>query len=353
MKRRNSFEIKNAITITGIFICSILHSFGQPETDSVFSREEPMDIRLEISLKQMRNSTKDTSWVSDKLYYRNGSGSFDSIKIDLKGRGHFRLTECYFPPLWIKIDKKDAKGTAFDGNKKLKLVLPCKTYKEDNPLILREYLCYKLWEVISPYAFKTRLVNVDLTERGGKKNKNFQLKGILIEDLEKAAKRLNAEPKTDLKIAAWNLEDTNVLRFYMFQYLIANTDWSTTAQHNSKLILLPNRSYIPLPYDFDLSGVVNAHYAFVSLAGDVELPIENVRQRLYRGFCNPLGATQYVRVEIRAKEAALLSVPDLLKGQLDDKEISGIKSYLKEFFDILKSDYLFRDNILDKCRSTN
>ena len=89
----------------------------------------------------------------------------------------------------IKIEKKQAAGTLFKGNKKLKLVLPCNRQSGSNDLILREYICYKLCEAITPYAFKTRLVNVNMTELRGKKNKNFQLKGILIEDIEKAAKR--------------------------------------------------------------------------------------------------------------------------------------------------------------------
>ena len=111
------------------------------------------------------------------------------------------------------------------------------------------------------------------------------MKGILIEDLEKTAKRVNAKPKEDLSIPATNLEDTNALRLYMSQLLIANTDWSVSAQHNTKLILLDNGNYVALPYDFDLSGVVDAPYAFVSLYAGTELSIEKVRQRLYRGFC--------------------------------------------------------------------
>jgi hypothetical protein len=111
----------------------------------------------------------------------------------LKGRGNFRLRECYFPPLWIKIKKSESKGILFEGNKKLKLVLPCYTQRDNSDLILKEYLCYKLYEEITPYAFRTRLVNIDLTELRGKKEKKFQVKGILIEDLDKVAKRMDCE----------------------------------------------------------------------------------------------------------------------------------------------------------------
>jgi hypothetical protein len=57
----------------------------------------------------------------------------------------------------------------FEGNKKFKLVLPCNQQQASNDLVLLEWLCYKLYEEISLYAFKTRLVNVNVTELKGKK----------------------------------------------------------------------------------------------------------------------------------------------------------------------------------------
>ena len=341
--------IKKAAPVMGIILAGLLQALGQERPDPLFSNQVPLDIAIHLSIKQIRKTNGDSSWVSNKLYYHNSGGVNDSIKVDLKSRGHFRLADCYYPPLWIRIDKNAAKGTVFDGNKKLKLVLPCDNRKGHDALILREYLCYKLCEMITPYSFRTRLVNVELTEQRERQKKNFKLKGILIEDLDKAAKRFDAKAE-DLNITPGALQDTSALRFYMFQLLIANTDWSTTAQHNAKLIHQRSGNYISLPYDFDMSGVVNAPYSFVALAGETELPIENVRERLYRGYCRTPGVTDFVRKEMLAKEKQLLSVPDLLKGELDDNEIKEIKEYLDDFFDILRDDYLFRTNILEKCR---
>ena len=306
-----------------------------------------------MSIKEVRKSKADSTWLSHKLYYRNTLGKKDSIKVDLKSRGNFRLNECYLPPLWIKIPKKRAAGTLFQGNKKVKLVLPCNNQSGSNDLILREYICYKLCELITPFAFKTRLVNIDLTELRGKKDKNFQVKGIMIEDLEKVAKHFNAREAKDVKIYPSGLEDTSALRFYFFQVLISNTDWSETQQHNTKLIQLRRGNYVAMPYDFDMSGVVDAPYSVVSEINGIKLPIENVKERLYRGFCKSPVLTEFVRKEILSKEDKLLSVPDLLKGELSDNEISSIKDYLKDFFEVLKNDNSFKKNILDQCRSAN
>ncbi|MDZ7647657.1 MAG: hypothetical protein U5K54_11040 [Cytophagales bacterium] len=75
------------------------------------------------------------------------------------------------------------------------------------------------------------------------------------------------------------LSDTTVVLFDFFQYLIANTDWSAAQQHNVKIIQTANKK-IPLTYDFDMAGLVNAPYATVSET----LTISSVQERLYRGL---------------------------------------------------------------------
>ena len=318
--------------------------------DTLFSTKEPLNIGFSISIKSIKNAKEDSVYFKNKMYYQNAAGVTDSIKIGLRRRGNFRLRECYFPPLWMKIEKKNSKHTLFEGNKKLKVVLPCKTGPGSNDLILKEYLCYKLYEAITPYAFKTRLANIDFTDERGKKNKDFQLKGILIEDVDKTAKRLQAKAVSEAKVHASALNDTCALRFDLFQLLISNTDWSKGFQHNSKLIYRDSK-YIPIPYDFDMSGVVDAPYAVVSKVGDEQLPIESVRERYYRGFCASKETTQFIRNEFLANKEKLLAVPDELTGILPVKEIENIKSYLNEFFEILKYDYSFEAEVISNCRA--
>ena len=83
-------------------------------------------------------------------------GKWSSIEVNLRARGNFRRNECYFPPIKMKIKKDQYSGTIFDGNKTMKLVLPCKIESENNDNILQEYIAYKIYEQISPFHFKTR-----------------------------------------------------------------------------------------------------------------------------------------------------------------------------------------------------
>ena len=210
----------------------------------LFSNRVPLDIAFSLSIRSIRNSA-DSVYIKEMMTYRTEEGSTDSIKVGFKRRGNFRLNECSFPPLWIRIDKKQNKHTLFEDHKKLKLVMPCDGARGSNDLILREYLCYRLYEVMTPFCFRTRLVNIDFTDDKGKKNKEYQLKGILVEDIDKVVKRTSAKSTSAARINRTSLNDTCALRFDLFQLLIANTDWSKASQHNSKLVL-HNGKYIAL-----------------------------------------------------------------------------------------------------------
>jgi hypothetical protein len=342
---------KKIISVALILVFAVSALSGQTGLDSLFASNTPLHIVFSISFKEVRDSKKDSTYLKSKLYYQNFLGQSDSIVVGIKGRGNYRLRECFYPPLWMKINKRDAKGTVFKGNKKLKLVLPCDNRISSNALIVREYLCYKLYEEITPYAFLTRLADIDLTELGKNKNKLSNVKGIFIEDVEKTAIRLHAKTLKNIRMIPSALNDTSAARFELFQYLISNTDWSVPYQHNSKLFAINSNNYFSIPYDFDMSGIVDAPYAVVSEVNGELLDISHVTERLYRGYCHPAEVMDYVRKEYLSKEDKLMSVPDQLKGYLPEKEIKRIKDYMKEFFDTMKDTHLFRFDILDKCRT--
>ena len=127
---------KSGIPFLLVLLFLEAHLKGQIPADSLFSSRAPLDISLKISINSIKDSKKDSVYLTHMLSFRQAPGPYDSIKVDLKGRGNFRMRECYFPPLWIKIKSADAKGTVFEGNKKLKLVLPC--YKQEIGNILSD-----------------------------------------------------------------------------------------------------------------------------------------------------------------------------------------------------------------------
>jgi hypothetical protein len=311
----------------------------------LFQDEEPLSIRLEYSFKEIIKSNSDTIYFPSVLYYSSDNQHWDSVKIGMRGRGKFRRENCFFTPIRIKIDKDDAKRTLFQGNRNLKLVLPCRTGTQYNELVLKEYMCYQMYEPLTPYTFKTRLLNASVADVGGKQRKVYDVKAFFIEDDDVAAKRYNGQAVDD-KLHPRQINDTCSLRFDFFEYMIANTDWSSAFQHNSKTIRIGDR-FVPIAYDFDMAGFVNASYA----QHNPKLPIASVRERLYRGYCRDENVAQFVRKDFIETMPSVFEALNRYERDFDPKEFNKMRKYIQEFFDVLNDDKLFRSKILATCRT--
>lgn len=313
----------------------------------VFLNDQPLEIAFEAELSKIKHEDEDSIYFPSVMSFKNADGTLDSVRIGIRARGNFRRKHCTLPPLRIKIHKEDRKGM-FAGVKSMKLVLPCQDTKVSNELILREYLCYQLYEPITPYVLSTRLVNISLTETS-RKTEVLNLVGFLIEDDDDAARRLGSKVVNSDKVSPFMLQDTCAIRFDLFQFMIGNTDFSTAYFHNTKVFRTKANVLIPVAYDFDMSGIVSAPYATVN----PDLGIDNVRQRVYRGFCRGDGVAASVRSEYLANESVILSVLDKNQSLFSEKEMARIKKYMNDFFSVMRSDNLYKQRIAQACRTTN
>ena len=345
---QNHSAMKSLFSIALAILIGYSVRAQKPTFSPLFSDDTPVNIRLKMSIKEVRKQTNDTTYMEDVLYYQNENGVWDSLDVKIRTRGDFRLKQCYYAPLRIKIKKKVSKGTLFEGNKALKLVLPCNRGGDCNELVVKEFMCYRLYEAITPYTFSTRLVNIDLHETSGKKVKNHQLKGFFIEDDDLVAERFNATVKKELSLHPLALHDTSTIQHDFFQYLIANIDWSTTYKHNEKIILAKDPvRYIPLTYDFDMSGFVNASYAVLNPQFDMD----NVRDRIYRGFCRKNNdVVFYVREQFIRLEQTMYDIMAVYKDMLDERDYNSLVKFVEGFYKTFKDDKSFKLEILDKCR---
>jgi hypothetical protein len=337
--------MKNYLAIFLLLIPCLL--LGQKhEVTKLFQDEKPLEIKLAIAVKGIKAITNDTIYTPAMLHFKSGA-EWDSIAVSVRARGNFRRKECSYPPLKVKIKKNDAKGTVFEGNKSLKLVLPCKQAK-DNALIMKEYIAYQMYEPITEYTFNTKLLAIEFTDLAGKKSKSTTITGFFIEDDDLVADRYDGKVVENLKLHPKLLEEKNSIRHDLFQYMISNTDWSTTFLHNAKVMQMKeSKDYIPLAYDFDMAGFVDAPYAVVNES----LSIANVKERLFRGFCRSEDSFQAVRNEFIANEGAIKGALTRYKNDLDPKEFTEMVKYIDDFFDTMKSDKKFKAEIVDNCRT--
>jgi hypothetical protein len=312
----------------------------------LFQSREPINLKITGSVKSIKKNSNDSTFVTGKFLYQKDN-EWVTVPAEARVRGNFRLNNCYFPPLKLKFKKKDVESTIFSGNKTVKLVVPCETSKEKNSLIRREYLCYKIYETVSSYYFRTRLANIELTEVSQNKPRTYKLLSFFVEDNSIVAKRSQGKVIKSRAISPAAFDEKQSLRNDYFQYMIGNADWSAVFQHNSNTLYVGGK-YVPLSYDFDLSGFVNAPYAQVSPAqGGKAHP----RAREYRGFCKSRTAMEEIRKEFLEKESAVIKIIENESSNFSKFDLNEMKVYVNEFYEILKSDHKFGASIIAQCRT--
>jgi hypothetical protein len=293
----------------------------------LFESDEILSITLKGNIRQLLNDRADKpSAHSITLSYQDKDSSEINIPVQMKTRGHFRKLKgnCKYPPLQISFPADvNRLSTVFSGQKKLKLVMPC----VGDDYIIREWLVYKIYNLITPKSFKARLVRIKLNDEKSRKQQ-APFYGFLIEDEKNMAVR-NKATVVEQKLRPEETNQDVFLTMAVFQYLIGNTDWSVQYLQNIKLLKTESSpQLITVPYDFDHSGLVNAPYAHPA----EELLMKSVQERRYRGYC-------IKDMKLFEKPIALFnrSKSDIYNlytksNLLDEKYIKSVTKYLDEFY---------------------
>lgn len=279
------------LNLGSLFLIVLIFSYRpiekKDDSDKLFSAEkglfdsdEIFSITLKGDIKALMNdrTTKPKKFPMELAYIREDSSEI-IFPVEVRTRGHFRRQKgiCYYPPLLLDFPKEGPhQSTIFSEQKKTKLVMPC----VGDEYVIREWLVYKLYNLITPKSFRARLVKVKLEDAKNKKSSSPQY-GILLEEEKQLAARNNMIV-IDSKIKPHQTKLNDFLTMAVFQYLIGNTDWSVQYLQNIKLVVTDS-SDLPstVPYDFDHAGIVDAPYAKPAEA----LLMTSVRQRRYRGYC--------------------------------------------------------------------
>ena len=204
-------------------------------SEELFTGEKILNIKISGELRSLFNDSADQSNYHPVVLSYKGDDSAE-IKIPLKARtrGHFRksMGDCTYPPILLNFSRKETPAKSlFAGQNKLKLVMPC----QGDQYVVREWMIYKLYNLVSDKSYKARLVRVELDDSQRKK-KSSPFYGILLEEDGQMAKR-NKMVSVKRKLLRMNqAEQSTFLKMAVFEYLIGNTDWSVEYQQNVELI---------------------------------------------------------------------------------------------------------------------
>lgn len=296
----------------------------------IFGEEDPMHITLTFDIKQYQKEKRKGDYMPVHFSYELN----DSVNIEkdlrLKARGYFRRNHCSLAPFWLNIKKADIEGDVLKDIDRIKIVTHCKGAKAYAEYVLKEYLCYRIYNIISPVSFRVRLVRMTYVDTG-RDNKVTEGWAFMIEPEEMLAQRMDAVviKRDDLAVSLMRPWEMDVMA--LFLYMIGNVDYSVAGRHNVKLLGLPgfgSAGYTPVPYDFDYCGLVDTYYAYPTEG----LPIKSVRERCYLGPCRQDEAYQTAIEHINGYREEILELVNDFE-YLEQRDKTEVINYLEEYFD--------------------
>ena len=319
---------------------------SQPASNGLFDSDEIINIKLSGAVRTLFNDRGDNApYRPLVLTYKGGDSNEVTINIRAKTRGNFRRKKenCTYPPILLNFTRKEAKPSLFDQQDKLKLVTPC---AGDN-YVIREYLVYKLYNLITPKSFKARLARVTFFDT--EKKKETQFYSMLLEEDEQMATRNNSKLMEIKNLSGESTETETFLKMAVFQYLIGNTDWSVPFLHNIRILAFDPKS-VPsvVPYDFDHAGIVDAPYALPP----EQLELRSTQERRFRGYCITDWKTmdEVIATYIRLKD-------DIYKVYttstlLDPKYVKATTKFLDEFYETINNPKKMKAEFSFPCNKT-
>ena len=328
---------------------------AQTAPKPLFTNDNVIKIQIEAPFKKLiAKSERSTDPYPAILRLKDGTLETHAITVAARGKSRRRKENCKFPPLRVRFNDKAQFPALFAKQKSLKLVTHCQKASKSEQTILLEYSAYRLYNEITPQSLKVRLAEIEYIESKSRKPIVTRY-GFFIEDMDDAAKRNGMKEIDQEKISKSQLKTDTAIRTTLFHYLISNVDWSLSRGpvgsdccHNSKLMGYSTanlQNLVSVPYDFDQSGLVDADYAVTHES----LPIKNVRQRLYRGFCRDNAQAKIESQKILQKRSRLMAVFDSIQG-LDGRKREKAKAYISNGFDDLSDPAKFEKRIIDRCR---
>jgi hypothetical protein len=325
----------------------------RPGVAPLFADDALLEVTIQAPLTTLMKDRPNDEYLDGIFSFNADDGTEQTLDLKIRTRGNYRREEkhCDFAPIRLNFRKKQVVDTLFDGQDKLKLVTHCKSTKPHyEQLVLREYLAYRILQALTDKSFGVRLLRINYVDTEG--SEPMTKLGFVIEDDKDVAERHGMQTIKRNNLAGSDLEPVQQNLVNVFQYLIGNTEYSLfnpepdkNCCHNTDFMAASEDApVIPLPYDFDFAGIVNAHYA----QPNPRFEHTDVRTRLYRGQCtNNDQLPETLQRFIDNKEA--------IYGVVDEVELLNSRSqkyvirYLDSFYRHISDQKSVDARFIDKC----
>ncbi len=337
--------------ISILLICFLLfagqRSHAQVKVDSIafFTDEKIAELTLTTDVRKIQNEKGIDVFQPATASFRFPDSTTVTEEIRIAPRGHFRRDFCPIPPLMLNFHNPTS--PLLNDLGKLKLVIACGAASDDEQLVLKEYLCYKIYNILEPKSFRVRLLRVNFRDSKNK-NKPYTQYAFMIEDDAELARRNGCKTRPDQMILTENTDRQTMTMVATYEFFVSNGDWSVPNNHNTKLIWDRKNEAAPpyvVPYDFDHSGFVNAGYA----APNEILGTETVKERVYRGFPRTMEELQTTFDVYRQKKEAIYT---LIRNftLLKERNRKELIDYTEDFYKTINNKNDVQSIFIDNAR---
>jgi len=314
----------------------------------VLSTQELPKLFLELNVKKLFDERRMMNYQKAVAAITFDDGEVWSDNIQLRTRGVYRNRKCEHPPLKLKYSKKSLKARKLNKNNELKLVYPCKGGSIYQKYVFKEYLAYKMNNILTDKSLRVQLIDLEIKDSLDNLDP-ISVKGFLMEHQEELIRRVGAV-KTDVKcIEPVKLSQQDYTLLQVFQFFIGNTDWLLKNCKNIELIRMESGETIPIAYDFDFSGMVNAEYA----VPNSKFPLRTITDRYFLGHQKTMEELEPAFALFLEKKSALIqTVQDF--EYLSIKERKKMVRYIETFYRILDKPklvkYYFLHSMAEKMK---
>jgi hypothetical protein len=325
------------------------HDESQDAKAGLFATDMVLEMELYLPWDSLLSDIgEDPEYHDGTLVLYDSTGTRKEIMVKARARGHFRKNpdNCDFPPIKLKFRKKNVAGTVFEGLKDIKMVTHCQNeIPEYEQYVLQEYLIYKTYNIYTPLSFKTRLAMIHYMDMSGPQDTLTRF-AFFLENQEDMARRNHGELLEFESAPQDKLDQDQLSLMAIFNYMIINTDYSVPIMHN---VVLVSKDYfeppLPVPYDFDWSGLINIPYDSPYVAH-----ISGSPKRVYKGPCLRMKELEMILYDMQKKKLEIFELFFEFQYLDDEKKSRNIQD-LNLFFIKSGNRKLIREAFIMGCPS--
>lgn len=312
----------------------------------LFEDEDRLNVSLSFDIAAFMREKPEDEYLDAFIMICPEGGDTIATEIKISARGNYRRRNCDFPPLMLNFKEAETGYTDIDELKKVKLVSHCMPDEEYETWVLREYLAYKIYNIVTDYSFRVRLLDISYYDINH--DTLYAVKtGFLLEPVRMLEDRFRKDEIEDIEINNEAVEEDVLLKLSVFQYLIANSDWLVSLMHNLKVFGDEEspEDLVAVPYDFDFTGWVNASYAVAR----EDMGLEDIRDRVYLGPCRSEDEYRDVLDYYMEKKDIFI---DTIKefNYLEGRNRRDLIRYVRSFYRLYRKDEII-DRYMKTCKN--